>query len=473
MNGVLDLSGMIVHSDRECVHFISGRGDYPLSHIIHEDDKDEFQKVLDEAKNANVHCDLILRMKRIDGTYAPFCMSLESKDDDEGRRVSFSLKDLLLLMEGYENALDKEKAAGERRQEKENAKRHAYGRTGDLDPATGILNKPSIQNYCKERLSKIKEEQTIWLAIGDIDDFKNVNDTYGHAFGDQVILETARCIKNEIGPNGAVGRFGGDEFFICVENSDEPGIRKILTEFRKTLEWNVMQMKSDCHVTMSVGTVCAPLNGTDYDELFAKADKALYIAKGKGKNRYIIYREVMHGDTVIPKDETAIRYAHSYTERVSATIARMTAKFVSRKRDAIDEAMHEIMDAFVLDEISVFSGEGLGCVYTSRKDQKDSVSEEVVSDILNARRLSVNGVLVVNRLTGYDEMSPALYQWLSGKKVSSAIFCLFYDGDHKVSSVYVYKNRSSNSRKWGAEDPNYLLIFSNMVEQVMKLEDKS
>ena len=467
MNGVLDLAGMIVYSDKECVHFLGGRVDYPLEHLVLDEDREIYNSALDEVGSGAVRKDLVIRMRRADGTVAPFLLSMEPKDEDDERQIAFTIKDILLVIRNYEESLGNGKVSSGVQPVKEQGRRRAYGRTGDLDPATGILNKPSIQNYCKERLSEMKEGQTLWLAIGDIDDFKNVNDSFGHAFGDEVILETAKCLSNEIGEKGAVGRFGGDEFFICVEDADEAEIRKLLTQFRKTLEWNVLQLKSDCHVTMSVGTVSAPLNGQDYDELFAKADKALYIAKGKGKNRYIIYREAMHGDTVIPKDETAIRYAHSYTERVAATIARMTTFFVEKKEGYVRDAMREIMDVFVLDEVSVFEGADRKCVFTSRRDKKDSISEEEIEDIVKSRKISVNGVLVVNRLSGLVDNSPRLYEWLHKKKVTSAIFCLFFDTDRNVRTVYAYQTRSANSRKWGSEDANYLLIYSNMCQEAM------
>lgn len=467
MNGVLDNAGMVVYSDREFVHFTGGKVDFLLESLVFEEDRNVFGEALNDVIREGVHKDIVIRMIRADGTAAPFLVSMEPKAEDEGKQIAFNVKDILLVAKNYEESLEKGKDPGVEQAIKEQTRRGSYGRTGDLDPATGILNKPAIQRYCKEKLSNMKEGQTLWLAIGDIDDFKNVNDGYGHAFGDQVILEAAKCLSSEVGKSGAVGRFGGDEFFLCVDDMDEAGIRKLLTQFRKTLEWNVMQLKSDCHVTMSVGTVSAPLNGTDYDELFSKADKALYIAKGKGKNRYIIYREAMHGDTVIPKDETAIRYAHSYTERVSATIARMTSSFVKKKNNYVRDAMREIMDVFVLDEVSVFDGEDRKCVFTSRRDKKDSISEEVVEDIVNSRKLSVNGVLVVNRVSALPDMSPKLYEWLNGKKVTSAIFCLFFDSDRKVRTVYAYQTRSANSRKWGSEDANYLLIYSNMCQEAI------
>ena len=123
----------------------------------------------------------------------------------------------------------------------------------------------------------------------DIDNFKNVNDTYGHLYGDKVILKVAAIINSALNGRGIVGRFGGDEFFIFTNwITKESQLRSILTFIKQKVRAELGQGENSCDVTLSMGVCKYPDNGSDYDSLFNKADKCLYIAKNKGKNRYII-----------------------------------------------------------------------------------------------------------------------------------------------------------------------------------------
>ena len=84
------------------------------------------------------------------------------------------------------------------------------------DAGTGLLNKRAWTEYTIEQLNR-KDGQVRWLVIIDIDDFKHINDTYGHIFGDQVIRRVAEIMQELVGQRGVIGRFGGDEYVILLE----------------------------------------------------------------------------------------------------------------------------------------------------------------------------------------------------------------------------------------------------------------
>ncbi|MGN0108119.1 MAG: diguanylate cyclase domain-containing protein, partial [Hominilimicola sp.] len=129
------------------------------------------------------------------------------------------------------------------------------------------------------------------LMVMDIDDFKNVNDTYGHLYGDAVIAMAAKILKNAAGNSGVVGRYGGDEFFVFLKAVNENVIGEKADEIIKNMKnFHVADGKYvTCSIGIAVGSSfdCSP----DYKMLFEKADKALYSVKNSGKSHWEIYNE--------------------------------------------------------------------------------------------------------------------------------------------------------------------------------------
>lgn len=163
--------------------------------------------------------------------------------------------------------------------------RHYIERQRDTDKLTGCVTKAAFESKLKEILEKGGTNGT--LLIMDIDHFKNVNDFYGHVFGDMV-LHTIGERLHQIFPKEAMcGRFGGDEFQVWL-----PGIydardadiylKKLLTDARK-IQTPDERMK----ITLSIGGAVSPDNGDNYFVLFENADAALYSAKNMGRNRYV------------------------------------------------------------------------------------------------------------------------------------------------------------------------------------------
>jgi len=123
----------------------------------------------------------------------------------------------------------------------------------------------------------------------DIDDFKAINDTYGHLQGDQLLIGISDILQQHTRKSDVVGRFGGDEFivFITDTQNDEVVIKKIhdfATEIRGLSE----KLRFDLPVSVSFGVTLTAKENTTFGELFYMADKALYMAKRSGKDRYAI-----------------------------------------------------------------------------------------------------------------------------------------------------------------------------------------
>ncbi len=150
-----------------------------------------------------------------------------------------------------------------------------------VDSLTGLINRKYMLEYIKHL---IDNNIPFSMAIVDLDDFKSVNDKYGHATGDYVLEHVASDLINFVGDIGLVGRFGGDEFIIVLfgKNSYDllhdyfDAMYHTGTVFRKT---HKATKDSEIYVTGTIGCALYPDNAKDFNELFLMADKTLYRGK--------------------------------------------------------------------------------------------------------------------------------------------------------------------------------------------------
>lgn len=155
----------------------------------------------------------------------------------------------------------------------------------EIDPLTSVFNKETTQKLIDQ---KLKNHEHFCFLILDVDDFKSVNDNYGHAVGDKVLKNLSSLFKNHFRQTDIVGRIGGDEFIILIEDEviAESRIQSLL---KKVNELKIEELQ-DFKLSISVGMAFAPSNGTTFMELYRHADHALYQTKRTGKNDYKIYK---------------------------------------------------------------------------------------------------------------------------------------------------------------------------------------
>ncbi len=167
----------------------------------------------------------------------------------------------------------------------------------EVDSLTGLLAKADITRIATD-LINVRKVRGITLAIVDIDYFKKVNDTYGHMCGDEVLVKVAGIMEKEVGEDGIVGRIGGDEFLIIFYRADN---MEHMRERLKCIKNNVKtsfppNVEGQPAITLSMGCAAYPKDADNYENVFFLADFALYRAKEKGRDRYIIFDKDKHGN---------------------------------------------------------------------------------------------------------------------------------------------------------------------------------
>lgn len=175
---------------------------------------------------------------------------------------------------------------------RENESRQRIRRMGMVDALTGLYNKASTEFLSKGFL-KSEPQQACALMILDFDDFKNVNDTYGHQAGDVVLRSFGRILKRQAGDEHIAGRIGGDEFFLFLKgvtvSEAEECAQQILAQTRQLVSQDGKRIFS-CSIGVSIKHPYEDKASASeqYKDLFARADQVLYQVKKNGKNNYMI-----------------------------------------------------------------------------------------------------------------------------------------------------------------------------------------
>jgi len=155
------------------------------------------------------------------------------------------------------------------------------------DPLTGLFNRGVIMDLLSRELSRThREDGCTTILLGDVDHFKNVNDTLGHVTGDEVLREIARRLLASVRSYDFVGRYGGEEFLIVLNNCNLPSALQRAEQIRRAIaSTRVQTARGPVPVTMSLGILASTEWGVlPAEELLREADVALYKAKDAGRN---------------------------------------------------------------------------------------------------------------------------------------------------------------------------------------------
>lgn len=165
----------------------------------------------------------------------------------------------------------------------------------ERDSLTKLLNKASTQHLVTEYLEEREEDSLAAMLLLDLDNFKAINDSYGHLYGDTVLAQVGMTLKRLFRGNDIIGRMGGDEFLVLMKdipNTElvENRCRQLLETLRPKLE----EIAPGLNVSCSIGATLIPAHGTAYSDLFRRSDEALYLSKSAGKNTFILYDPSEH-----------------------------------------------------------------------------------------------------------------------------------------------------------------------------------
>ena len=256
---------------------------------IYKEDVAYYKAVLESLLKSPKHDTIEFRIKRFDEDFTWYQANLTSLLGPEGyvtrivgRMINVNdrkLKEMELLLRAEKDAL------------------------------TGIYNQGATEQLIRNAIDDTGDNSLSALMIIDLDNFKEANDLLGHANGDELLEKTAETLKEMFKGGDVIGRIGGDEFMVYMRNlssisdADETA-GNIVKQVRYDLDFEGQPI----HVTCSVGVAVYPYHGQTYEELFEKADRAVYTVKANGKDGYRVYHAasttVYHANRKVGYDMT-------------------------------------------------------------------------------------------------------------------------------------------------------------------------
>jgi len=159
-----------------------------------------------------------------------------------------------------------------------------------IDELTGLLNRRAILEYGNHELQRAKRfDRPLCCLLFDIDHFKNINDTLGHAAGDKVLITLSAAVNASLRKTDAFGRFGGEEFLLIATETNTQHAEILAERIRHKIEMTIHEGVTERTVTVSIG-IASTQDGATLEEIIAHADKALYQAKDQGRNQVVSYQ---------------------------------------------------------------------------------------------------------------------------------------------------------------------------------------
>lgn len=203
------------------------------------------------------------------------------------------------------------------------------------DLLTGLMSRRAFNDFFDQALEKHKVGETpLSLAFIDIDNFLNINETYGHAGGDEVLQAVAAILRECAGEEAAVCRYGGDEFALLFPSTEREQAFLLVEKMRSMAAEREITLSGAAGkvagISISAGIACAPIDGRLKSELMRKADQALYRAKATGRGKV----RLAYDERMVPKTS---HYTQTQLERLSKLAVERQAGEAELLREALDD----------------------------------------------------------------------------------------------------------------------------------------
>lgn len=335
-----------------------------------------------------------------------------------------------------------------------------------MDSLTKVYNKKTITEYAS-RLVKQDTVNRISIAILDIDYFKQVNDRYGHLYGDKVITRVAKKLKEVVGEDGVVGRIGGDEFMIVLKGiNDDYALRGILRAIRTQVKWEFKNDYENFQVTTSIGVAFSPNNGHDYEELFKKADFCLYVAKEKGRDRYVFFRDEMHREAYQNSFNKKDKIINDGREmRELRYLTDIMVQYNQDKKAAVMAMLEHMLIMYKVDNISIYKGKDLKNIVSVGTPIK-SESDMSYIDTDGFKILMGDKTYIASSFINKNQdVAPEFVDEMRKRQIHSTIQC-FIGTKEDVKGLLTI-NRMKAASQWAEYEIECSIITATLINMII------
>lgn len=346
----------------------------------------------------------------------------------------------------------------------------------DRDNLTNLHNKNAARHRIQGLMKQQEDTKTSAMMVIDLDNFKVVNDSFGHMFGDAVLLEASARLQKLFRPEDVVSRIGGDEFLVYINNIPNKSFlldraEKLTASMQGVLAEELHEYPLSC----SVGVACFPNDASDYQELFLCCDKALYKAKSKGKNQFILYDNATMGHPFgLEPQQMAIASTRIESNEAydfeTANMVQQVFRVLSQSGH-VEKAVRSILEmvgrkyhvsrAYIFEE----SEDGSYCTNTfewcddgiePEIDQLQSVAYAEIGDY--HENFDANGIFYC---TDTSVLPKEQYELLASQGVRSLLQCAIHDTGKFAG--FVGFDDCTNKRVWTQSQINALTFVSELL----------
>ncbi len=312
-----------------------------------------------------------------------------------------------------------------------------------VDDLTKTLSRPYIIKYIK---SLISLEKPFTLLMLDVDNFKSINDVYGHLAGDDILSLVSKRVLDFIQTKGLVGRYGGDEFLIVIPGVESRvKLNKYLNELKEFCFLNGFYIKNkQVYITSTIGCVSYPLDGKTYEELFCCVDKVLYYGKEQGRNCFNIYKGKYHEHIDV-------------TKNITSSIIDIMNKFTYNfKKLKFDVALKSSFDL-------ILKYSSLSNIFYLTNLEEISYKEDINISykLLNELYKSKDNIMICQNYEEYQNHNLKLYELCTLCNIKSFVIISF-----EINNCYNYLLFADSNRKriWQERELVLFMHFSKILE---------
>lgn len=332
------------------------------------------------------------------------------------------------------------------------------------DALTGAVAREYIIRTAQDRINRLQADGTA-IAILDLDYFKHINDNFGHQYGDEILRRVTAVVQEEIRSAGIVGRIGGDEFMLLFYHvREEVELRAYLRSIKSVIAATME------NITVSIGAAIFPNDAARYDDVFMVADYCLYLAKEKGRNRYVIHNLEKHP----PVDE--IRKIQTDGERylirgrddlpLGEVLIQMQYLYRNGKCPPLTALLNEFATRAGIPMLSVWRRDDRSLAAAGGKEKQDTDAlrayfADHAPDELYIERYVTDGMCVVNTVEKYEEGYLEVRKPLAACEVGSYIYIPYTDPDGiPAALIFAVAHRKVF---WNQQQYMHFRLFADLV----------
>ena len=316
-----------------------------------------------------------------------------------------------------------------------------------LDPLTGVLSRSYAMKFVN---NLIAEKIPFTFTMIDLDNFKHINDSFGHTAGDMVLKYVSKGIADAADGFGLAGRFGGDELLLIDLKNTETDQKNAFFEKLYT-ESQALRTKMDfgagsALITATSGSATYPDDADDFDELFGVVDKMLYLGKGRGRDCYTVYDESVHKDVEI----VHVSRKGMFREMQNIKMHLGKGKGLRDKLAAVIPGLKEILQ---IEDLYYVVGDG------QMRSVMDPAFSEDAEDISNLMKEEIFADRTLERV---EKESPVFYHALRKNGLASALIIRFDNGE--TGSGYLICAVERSYRIWQDNECAILYYLAGLLE---------